>query len=288
MSQPARPGSSAATHLVLAVFAAIFAAPIIIMILMSLKTLPEINNGSIFSLPESPSLAAWSKAWGSACISGSCHGISSGFANSLAIVLPSLVACLLLGGLTGYAMSLRASWHADVLLKAILIGLFIPIQGTMFPMIIMVRELGLFGTRAGAVLVHVLWGLPFVSLMFRNYFLTIPRGIINAARVDGAGFFGILRHIVLPMSLPICAVVTALQFTFIWNEFLLSLTFAGAGNEPVTVALSILSGAQFSVQEYNVNIAATMLAALPTILIYLLYGKIFLRGVTTGITRTKS
>jgi glucose/mannose transport system permease protein len=282
-----RLGRATAKHLALATFAALYAAPIVFMILTSLKTLPEINNGSIFALPESPSLAAWSKAWGTACISGRCEGISRGFLNSLAIVMPSLFLCLALGGITGYALSLRASWHADLLLKAILIGLFIPIQAAMFPMVIVVRDLGLFGTRAGAVLVHVIWGLPFVSLLFRNYFLTIPRNIISAARIDGAGFFAILWHIVVPLSLPICAVAAALQFTFIWNEFLLSLTFAGAGHEPVTVALNILAGAQFGVQEYNVNMAATLLAALPTIGIYLLYGKIFLRGVTTGITKTR-
>jgi glucose/mannose transport system permease protein len=138
------------------------------------------------------------------------------------------------------------------------------------------------------VLVHVVWGLPFVALLFRNYFLTIPHNIISAARIDGAGFFAILRHIVLPLSLPICAVAAALQFTFIWNEFLLSLTFAGAGHEPVTVALNILAGAQFGIPQYNVDMAATLLAAFPTIVIYLLYGKIFLRGVTTGITPTRS
>jgi glucose/mannose transport system permease protein len=282
------PAGTFALHGALLFIGALFFAPILLMLLTSLKSSDEIVNGSIIALPEAPSLAAWSKAWGSACISGTCEGISRGFANSIAIVLPAVTLCLVLGGLTGYAMNLRASRHADLLLKAILVGLFIPIQATMFPMIILVRELGLFGTRAGAVLVHVLWGLPFVTLLFRNHFLTISRNIIHAARIDGAGFFSILWHIVLPMSWPIFMVAAALQFTFLWNEYLLSLTFAGTGNEPVTVALSILSGAQFGVPEYNVNIAATVLTALPTVAIYLLYGKIFLRGVTTGVTRTRS
>jgi glucose/mannose transport system permease protein len=282
------PGRVIATHVTLAACAALFAAPIVLMILTSMKTLPQINSGSLFTLPDSPSFVCWREAWGTACISGSCEGLSRGFLNSLAIVLPALAGCLLLGGLTGYAMSLRATRYADLLLKAILIGLFIPIQATMFPMIIITRALGLFGTRPGAVLVHVVWGLPFVALLFRNYFLTIPHNIISAARIDGAGFFAILRHIVLPLSLPICAVAAALQFTFIWNEFLLSLTFAGAGHEPVTVALNILAGAQFGIPQYNVDMAATLLAAFPTIVIYLLYGKIFLRGVTTGITPTRS
>jgi len=271
-------------HTLLTCAALVFIFPVLVMISTSLKPLAEINEGSLFALPREPTLEPWLKAWGTACLSGACRGISGSFANSLAIVIPSVIGSLVVGGVTGFAMSLRLSRLADWLLKAVLIGLFIPIQVTLFPLIILIRELGLFGTRTGIILVHVLWGMPFVCLLLRNHFLTVPRSLIHAARIDGAGFLDILRHVILPQSLPICGVALALQFTFIWNEFLLGLTFAGPGNEPITVALSVLTGAQYGVQEYNVNMAATLLAALPTLAIYLLYGKIFLRGVTTGST----
>ena len=266
---------------VLMVGALAFALPLLLMFVTSLKPLAEINNGTLFDLPRAPTLAAWVKAWGAACIGNQCSGISAGIWNSVLVVIPSLVTSVLLGALTGYALSLCKSRYANVLFVILLASLFIPGQVTLFPMIVLLRELGLFGTRAGVILVHTVWGLPFVTLLFRSFFLSIPREILSAARIDGVGFFRIFWHIILPMSLPVCAVVLVLQFTYLWNDFLYGLTFSGSGNEPVTVVLRTLTDAQYGVAEYNVHIAAALIAAAPTMLVYLFSSRLLIRTTTT-------
>lgn len=274
-----------ALHLLLGTAALTVLFPLLVMLSTSLKPLEEINNGSLFALPREPTLAAWQRAWGEVCISGDCSGLSVWFANSFAIVLPALFGSLALGAITGYALSLRSSRYADLLFAALLIGLFIPPQVTLYPMIVLVRELGLFGSLGGLIFVHMVWGLAFVTLLFRNFFLSVPRDLLKSARIDGAGFLPTFWYIMLPLSLPVCAVALVLQFTYIWNDFLLGLTFAGPGRQPVTVALNTLAGSQFGPQEYNVNMAATMIAALPTILVYFLSGRLFVRGIAAGAVK---
>jgi glucose/mannose transport system permease protein len=274
-----RPLRSAAAFGLQGMAAFAFAFPMLASLATSVKSSHEVNEGSVLALPHHPVLTPWAKAWSSLCSGGDCYGISSGVANSFMIVIPALSISLVLGSITGFALSLRKSRRADLLFAALLIGLFLPIQLTLFPMIESLRELGLFGTRAGLILVHTVWGLPFVTLLFRNFFLGVSRDVLDAARVDGAGFFDIFRHVMLPMSLPVCAVALVLQFTFLWNDFLLGLTFSGRGNEPVTVVLNILAGAQFGAQEYNVIMAAAVLAALPPILLHLLAGRLLVRGI---------
>jgi glucose/mannose transport system permease protein len=277
-----RTRSTWGTHAVLAVMAAIFWFPIVAVVSTSLKTVDEANETGILDLPAHPSLAAWSEAWGRACISGRCSGISVAFANSLEIVLPALVISMTLAAIAGFALSLRISRISDYLLKILLIGLFIPAQVVLIPMIVVERDLGLYGSKAGAILAHVVWAQPFLTMLFRNSFTSIPRSVIGAARLDGASFMHVLRYVVLPLSAPAIAVAAALQFTFLWNEFLLNLTLSGAGNEPLTVALSLLTSAQFDTQRYNVNMAAALIAVLPTLVVYLASGQVFVKGVTTG------
>ncbi len=272
-------------YLMLSIAALMVLFPLLVMLSTSLKPLAEINQGSLFALPQEPTFAAWARAWGGACISGDCRGLSVWFGNSFAIVLPALFCSLGLGALTGYALSLRAARWVDMLFAALLIGLFIPPQVTLYPMIVLVRELGLFGTLGGLVFAHTVWGLAFVTLLFRNFFLSVPRDLLKAARIDGAGFLATFWYVMLPLSLPVCAVALVLQFTYIWNDFILGLTFAGPGRQPVTVALNVLAGSQFGPQEYNVNMAATMIAALPTILVYLLSGRLFVRGIAAGAVK---
>jgi len=264
-------------HLVLGLIACGFLFPISLVISTSLKPLAEIDSGSIFSLPHAPTLAAWHKAWTTACIGLECHGIAPAFANSIIIVIPSLLLSVGIGAIAGYALSLRASVYGDFLFSALLFGLFIPAQVTLFPMIHLTSRLGLFGTIPGVVLAHVIWGLPFVTLMMRNTFLSVPRNIVQSARVDGAGFVTIFWRLMIPMSWPMCIATIVLQFTYLWNDFLFGLIIAGHGQQPVTVTLSILAGAQYGLQEYNVNMAAAMIAAAPTIVIYLASGRLFLR-----------
>lgn len=260
-------------------------APILIMVSTSLKPMDEIRDGSLFALPQAPTLAAWGKAWSGACIGGSCEGMSGQFANSFVIVLPSLFLSVGLGALTGYALSLWRVPYANLLFGALLLGLFIPPQVTLYPMIVLIRELGLFGSIPGLVLVHVIWGMAFVTLLFRNFFQSVPGELLKAARIDGAGFLAIFWHVMLPVSLPVFAVAMILQFTYIWNDFLLGLTFSSPESQPVTVALNNLVGSQFGEQEYNLNMAATMLAALPTVLVYLFSGRLFVRGIAAGAVK---
>ncbi len=260
-------------------------APILLMLATSLKSMDEIRNGSLFDLPRDPSLAAWGKAWVGRCTEGVCEGVGNYFGNSFRIVLPSLVLSVGLGSITGYALSLRQVRHADLLFAAILIGLFIPPQVTLYPMIILVRTLGLFGTTGGVILAHVVWGLAFTTLMFRNFFRSVPADLVKAVRVDGAGFWASYWYIMLPLSLPVFAVAVILQFTYTWNDFLFGLTFAARESQPVTVALNNLVGSQFGEQEYNVNMAATMLTALPTVLVYLCSGRLFVRGIAAGAVK---
>lgn len=271
-----RSAQAAATGL-LATLALAFVLPLLLMLLTSLKSLPQIDDGSLFAPVNNPTLGAWTKAWGHACLGESCHGLSTGIANSFAVVIPALALSLCLGAITGFALSVRVSHYNSLLFALLLIGLFIPPQVTLFPMIVSLRALGLFGTRAGLILVHVIWGLPFLTLLFRNFFSSLPREVWNTARIDGIGFWAILRCVMLPMSWPICVVALVLQFTFLWNDFLLGLTFSGVGNEPVTVALNVLAGPRLGPQEYNVSMAAAAIAAAPTIMLYLLSSALLMR-----------
>jgi len=263
---------------VLIASALLFAAPLIGVLLTSLKPLAEIEAGSLFSLPQRPTFVPWMRAWASTCINGTCHGLSAGMANSVILTIPALLACLILGSITGFALSLRSSHRTNLLFAALMIGLFIPVQVTLFPMIVVLREAQLFGTRLGLIAVDLVWSLPFMTLLFRNFFVTVQRSVLNAARIDGASFLDIFLRVMLPMSVPVCTVAIVLQFTFLWNEFLLALIFSGSGHEPVTVALSILSGGQLGIQEYNVHMAGALIAALPTILLYLIAGRSLVRG----------
>ena len=272
-------------YLLLSVAALGMLAPLLIMLSTSLKPMEEIRDGNLFALPHAPTLAAWRKAWSGACTEGSCEGLSARLVNSFIIVLPSLVLSVGLGAVTGYALSLWRVRHANLLFGAILLGLFIPPQVTLYPMIVLVRDLGLFGSVPGLVLVHAIWGMAFVTLLFRNFFQTVPGDLLKAARIDGAGFLATFWYVMLPLSLPVFAVATLLQFTYIWNDFLLGLTFSSPESQPVTVALNNLVGSQFGEQEYNLNMAATVLTALPTVLVYLFSGRLFVRGIAAGAVK---
>lgn len=263
-------------------------APVFIMISTSLKSMDEIRNGSIFTLPADPSFAAWSKAWFGDCtqtLGEKCGGLSSSFMTSVQIVIPALFLSVGLGAVTGYSLAVWKMKGANVMFAALLVGMFIPPQVTLYPLIIMIRELGIFGSIPGLVLVHVIWGVAFTTMMFRNFFKTVPQDLLKAARIDGAGFWRLFWHVMLPLSLPILGVAMILQFTYIWNDFLLGLTFGGRSGQPMTVALNNLVGSQFGEKEYNVDMAATMLTALPTLAVYLLSGRLFVRGIAAGAVK---
>ena len=153
------------------------------------------------------------------------------------------------------------------------------------PWAIVLRDLGLSNSLAGLVLIHVVQGLSFTTLFCRNYYIGIPAELMKAARIDGAGFFRIFWRIVLPLSPPILIVTVIWQFTGIWNEFLFGVTFTAGENQPVTAALIALNAAVSSSPQYGVQSAAVLIAALPTLLVYLFGGRISCSGLTAGAVK---
>jgi glucose/mannose transport system permease protein len=274
-----------ALYAALAAAALAFLAPLYVVVVASLKPLDEIRAGGILALPLAPTLAAWAKAWGTACIGASCLGLRPYFLNSWLIALPAVVISVLLGAVNGYALTKFRFRGADLLFAALLVGCFIPFQVILIPMARVLATLGLFGSLAGLVLVHVVYGMAVTTLLFRNFYLAVPDEIVRAARLDGAGFFAIFRHVILPLSKPMLAVAAILQFTGIWNDFLFGVVFAGPGNAPVTVALNNLASTSLGAREYNTDMAAALLTALPTLVVYVVSGRYFLRGLAAGAVK---
>ncbi|RTQ99351.1 carbohydrate ABC transporter permease [Halomonas nitroreducens] len=266
----------------LGVAALFYLLPLAVMVLTSFKPLDEITAGTLLTLPENPTLAPWVKAWGEACTGMRCEGMGGYFWNSFAIVIPAVAISTLLGALNGYALTKWRFKGAELLFALMLFGCFIPFQVILLPMAQTLGWLGLSSSRAGLILVHVIFGVAFTTLFFRNFYVSIPDELVSAAKLDGAGFFRIFRRILLPVSTPIIVVSVIWQFTQIWNDFLFGVAFSGHDTQPVTVALNNLVNTSTGVKEYNVDMAAAMIAALPTLVVYVLAGKYFVRGLTAG------
>lgn len=272
-------------YVFLIVAALFFAIPLFIMISTSLKTAEEIRSGSIFDLPQALDFSAWGKAWSTACIGRECDGISGGLWNSIKIMVPATTLSILIAAINGYALSQwRIKW-SGAMLALLLLGAFIPFQVMIYPLVRMASMVGLYGTLPAVIIVHVLFGLPILTLIFRNFYVSLPPELIKAARVDGAGFFTIFFRIILPMSQNIIVVALILSLTGVWNDYLLSLIFAGRENLPMTVELATLVGTKIGLPEYNVNMAATLITALPPLLLYLFSGRYFVRGITAGAVK---
>jgi len=278
----ARLGLRGLLYVLLVVFVAYYMLPLFVMAITSLKSLDEIRAGSLMSLPEHASLRSWTTAWSSACAGILCDGLQPFFWNSVKMVVPAVFLSTFLGALNGYALS---HWHfrgANLIFALMLFGCFIPFQVVLLPMARTLGLLGLAGSLGGLVLVHVVYGLGFTTLFFRNYYVTVPAELVKAAKIDGAGFFTIFFRIFLPLSPPIIVVTVIWQFTQIWNDFLFGVSFSQAGTQPVTVALNNIVNATTGVKEYNVDMAAAIIAGLPTLIVYVLAGKYFIRGLTAG------
>ncbi|MFN3297275.1 carbohydrate ABC transporter permease [Caldimonas sp.] len=269
----------------LALFAAIFLAPLYVMVVTSLKDMDQIRAGGLLDLPSDPSLAAWSKAWSSACTGTDCGGLRPFFMNSIAMVVPAVLISTALGALNGYVLSKWRFRGSELVFGLMLFGVFMPMQVVLLPMSQVLGWLGLSTSLWGLVLVHVLAGLPSTTLFFRNYYVGLPDELVKAAMIDGAGFWRIFWRIVLPLSTPILVVTLIWQFTQIWNDFLYGVVFTGAEAKPVTVGLNNLANTTANVKEYNVDMAAAMIAALPTLAVYIVAGKYFVRGLTAGAVK---
>ena len=269
----------------LAFIAVYYAIPLYVMTVTSLKGMPEIRVGNIFSPPLEVTFAPWVKAWSQACTGLTCEGLSRGFWNSVQITIPSVIASIIVASINGYAL---ANWRfkgANVFFTILIFGAFIPYQVMLYPLVIMLREIGIYGSLGGLIIVHTIFGMPILTLLFRNYFTSLPEELFKAARVDGAGFWGIYFRIMVPMSLPIFTVAVILQVTGIWNDFLFGIVYTGPENYPMTVQLNNIVNSTQCVQEYNVNMAATIITGLVPLTIYFISGKLFGRGIAAGAVK---
>ena len=262
-----------------------FLVPLYVMLVTSVKPLAEIRDGGIFALPLQVTLAPWREAWGSVCTGAACEGISAGFWNSVAIAVPATVIPILLGALNGYALSFWRVRGAGLLFAVLMAGAFIPLQVMIFPLVRILAALGLFGSRSGIVLVHVIFAMPVMTLLFRNYYASLPHELFQAARIDGGGFLRIFVQVMLPMSLPVLVVAAIMQVTGVWNDYILGLVFAGRENLPMTVQLNNVINTTTGTRQYNVNMAATILTSLVPLAIYFLSGRWFVRGIAAGAVK---
>ena len=259
--------------------------PLYVMIVTSLKGMPEIRLGNVFGPPVEITFQPWVKAWAEACTGINCDGLSRGFWNSVQILIPSILLSIAIASVNGYALSNWKFKGSEVFFTILIIGAFIPYQTMLYPIVILLREMGLMGSLSGLVLVHTVFGMPILTLLFRNYFASIPEELFKAARVDGAGFWRIYFQIMLPMALPIFVVAVILQVTGIWNDFLFGVIYTKPATYPMTVQLNNIVNSVQGVKEYNVNMAATLLTGLVPLVIYFASGKLFVRGIAAGAVK---
>ncbi|MCP8938257.1 carbohydrate ABC transporter permease [Alsobacter sp. SYSU M60028] len=298
-------GSSLANRIViyglLLLFALVYLIPLFVMLVTSFKSMDEIQSGNMLALPQSPSFDAWARAWGETCVGLTCAGIKGYFWNSIKMVVPAVLISTILGSLNGYVLTKWRFRGHKLVFGLMLFACFIPFQAVLLPMATILGALGRFGAdlesatgwnwgfgnpTVNLVIVHVIYGLGFTTLFFRNYYEAFPTELIRAAQVDGASFFQIFRRILLPNSAPIFVVTVIYQFTNIWNDFLFASAYAGSGDVmPMTVALNNVVNTSTGVVEYNVNMAAAIIAALPTLLVYVVAGRYFVRGLMAGAVK---
>ncbi|QCL95855.1 carbohydrate ABC transporter permease [Agrobacterium tumefaciens] len=267
------------------VAAAYYLLPLYVMVVTSLKGMPEIRLGNIFAPPVEITFEPWVKAWANACTGLNCDGLSRGFWNSVRILVPSVVISIVVASVSGYAM---ANWKfkgSELFFSILIIGAFIPYQVMIYPIVIVLRELGIYGTLTGLVIVHTIFGMPILTLLFRNYFASLPEELFKAARIDGANFWQIYFRIMLPMSLPIFVVAMILQVTGIWNDFLFGVVFTRPEYYPMTVQLNNIVNSVQGVKEYNVNMAATLLTGAVPLIVYFVSGRLFVRGIAAGAVK---
>lgn len=275
----------AVVYTVLIVCAIFFLFPLYIMIITSLKNIQEIQSGNIFIPTMNPTFDAWEKAWNSACTGLYCEGIKVGFWNSIKITVPSTIVSIIVASLTGYSMANWPFKFSEVFFTILLLSSFIPYVVMIYPLVIITRELGIYSTLPAVVLVHTIFGLPLLTLLFRNYFASLPQELFKAARVDGAGYWQIFFQVFAPMSVPIFTVAVILQVTGIWNDFLFGVIYAGPTNYPMTVQLNNIVNSAQGGKAYNVDMAATILTGLVPLAIYFVSGKYFVRGIAAGAVK---
>lgn len=269
----------------LIVAALFFLLPLYVMLVTSFKPMEEIRLGTLFALPMHPTLEPWLQAWQSACTGLECDGIRGGFWNSVAIVVPSTILSIAIGAVNGYALSFWRPRGAGLLFAILMMGAFIPVQVMVYPLVRVLATLNLYSSLPGIVLIHTIFGMPVMTLLFRNYYAALPVELFKAARIDGGGFWRIFLQLMLPMSTPVIVVAVIMQVTGIWNDFLLGLVFAGTEHLPMTVQLNNIINTTTGERLYNVNMAATILTSLVPLALYFISGRWFVRGIASGAVK---
>ena len=262
-----------------------FLFPLYVMLVTSVKPMSEIRLGHLLALPVHFTLEPWSTAWQSACTGLDCNGIRVGFWNSVRIVVPSTILSIFVGAVNGYALSFWRPRGAGTLFAILLVGAFIPVQVMVYPLVRVLASVHLFSSLPGIVVIHTIFGMPVMTLLFRNYYASIPLELFKAARIDGGGFWRIFLQLMLPMSVPIIVVAIIMQVTGIWNDFILGLVFAGTKNLPMTVQLNNIINTTTGERLYNVNMAATILTSMVPLAIYFISGRWFVRGIASGAVK---
>lgn len=264
--------SRSAIYLLLIAFAAFYAMPFYVMIITGLKPYADVNVTRMWELPNGLYFGSFTEAW---------RMVSPNFWNSMKITLPAALISSMIGSINGYVFAKWRFKGSDTLFILFLVGMFLPYQGILIPLVLTLQKVGLYGTLPGLILTHCIFGIPITALLFRGYYAGIPNELLDAAKIDGCGFFGIYRWILLPISMPAFAVVLLWQFTTIWNDYLIGLVvLSNPVQAPVNVAVKNVAGS-YSV-EWNIQMSAALIAALPTIIVYLALGKLFMRGLLAG------
>lgn len=272
----------AAIHAALVFFALLYLFPLLVMVFTSLKPMAEIRSGNILALPAEPTIEPWQAAWSTACVGVECVGINGFYLNTFIIVVPAVIIATLIGALNGYALTKFRFPAHRLIFGLILFGTFTPYQAVLIPMARTLGALGLSGNLFGLILVHIIYGLPFTTVFARGFYYGVPQELVKAAQVDGAGFFRIFWSVMLPISAPILMVSVIWMFTNVWNDFLFGSAYAFGSNAPIMVALNNVVNTSTGEKPYNVHMAAAMLAAIPTLLLYIIAGKYFVRGLMSG------
>ena len=261
-----------ATYAILIFFAILFLIPVYMVLVTSFKSFDQVSLSTMWNFPTAFTLEAFTEAL---------NKLAPNLLNSFLLVVPATAISAVIGSLNGYVLSKWKFRGSNLLFTLMLFGMFIPYQSILIPLVQFLGSIGLYGSIYGLIVVHVIYGIPITTLIFRNYYAEVPTEMLEAAAIDGAGFFGQYQHIVLPISLPGFVVVVIWQFTQIWNEFLFAVSIVTAADKvPITVALQNLAGSQ--VVEWNVQMAGAFLTALPTLLVYILLGRYFIRGLLAG------
>ena len=259
-------------YLILIIMTLFFLLPMYVLLSTSFKSFDNVSVTNMWNLPQNLSTAGFITAL---------KKLAPNILNSLYLVIPATIISAILGSLNGYILSKWKFKSSELIFGLLLFGMFIPYQSILLPLVKFLQNIGLYGSIPGLILVHVVYGIPITTLIFRNYYSEIPTALIEAARVDGANLIGVYRHIFLPISIPAFVVVIIWQFTNIWNEFLFAVTVTSRpAQQPITVALTNLAGSQ--VTEWNVQMSGAIITALPTLLIYIIFGRYFIKGLLAG------